>query len=130
MKHYKDKFAIALLNYFRNYRVLEQMIDREHDTFEDIRIKKLIGSTFRKYPSDRTQTELVRMGQYFSRYKFFSELKGNQDEMTYQGVMRFLKFLTIEPGKTIIEEGDTGDRFYVVIRGTVSIMKAYTMDIP
>ena len=44
--------------------------------------------------------------------------------------MRYLKFLTVEPGKTVIEEGDIGDRFYVVIRGTVSILKAYTMDIP
>ena len=54
MKFFKIKIALALQSYFRNYKVLEQMIDREHDTFEEIRLKKLIGSTFRKHPNDRT----------------------------------------------------------------------------
>lgn len=44
--------------------------------------------------------------------------------------MQYLKFQALPKGTMLINEGDDGDRFYVIIKGKVGVLKSYTIDVP
>ena len=51
-------------------------------------------------------------------------MKTNNDAETYLRCMKFIKIEGYKEGTNIIEEGDDGDRFYVIIQGFVNVMKS------
>jgi CRP-like cAMP-binding protein len=66
----------------------------------------------------------------FMQYPFFRELYSIHGEELYLGVMRYIKFMAAPKNIHLIEEGDDGDRFYVIINGRVGVLKSYTTEVP
>ena len=44
--------------------------------------------------------------------------------------MRYIKVTKIELNKFLIQQGEDGDRFYVILKGTVGVQKAYDIEVP
>lgn len=61
------------------------------------------------------------MGDFFKRFRFFGELKEGHEADTYHGVMQYLNFINVKANHDIIEHGEEGDRFYVIIKGIVDV---------
>jgi len=48
----------------------------------------------------------------------------------FLSVMRYIKFMAAPQKVCLMEEGDEGDRFYVIIQGNVSVLKSFTVEVP
>ena len=112
---------VALTTFLANNHVLDQITDREQDSQEEIRLKKSIGAILAKPPDQRQKDETKRMGDFFKRFKFFGELREGHEADTYHGVMQYLNFINVRASHNIIEHGEEGDRFYVIIKGVVDV---------
>ena len=69
------------------------------------------------------------LSQYFQRFKFFVDLKRDNKDETYFNVLRYLKLLKLDANKPLIEQGEEGDRFYLVLKGTVRVLKAFSVPV-
>lgn len=92
---------------------------------EQSRQFKSIKNMCLKKHNEREMRELKIIGKFFQNYTFFKKLSDSNDEDAYYGIMRYIKLQAYQKDQTIIEEGDQGDRFYVIIIGKVDILKAY-----
>lgn len=81
-----------------------------------------------KPPDQRCPDDTKKMGDFFKRFKFFGELKEGHEADTYHGVMQRLNFINVRSRHNVIEHGDEGDRFYVIIKGTVDVLISKPID--
>ena len=44
-------------------------------------------------------------------------------------MLRYLKLLKLETGKPLIEQGEEGDRYYFVLKGTVRVLRAFAVPV-
>ena len=61
------------------------------------------------------------MKQYHNKYKFFKEEERDKGSESVLAIMRQLKYQKVPAGKVLFEEGELGDRFYLILKGTVSV---------
>ena len=95
----------------------------------EVRLKRQVGAAITTKPHKRTQEHLDHLSQYFIRYKFFSDLKRDNKLEVYMNVLKFLKLVKLEADENLIEQGEDGDRFYFVVKGTVKVYKAYSIPV-
>ena len=78
---------------------------------------------------------MVLLGKYFEKFSFFKKMRSpnNPDSFSnedYLQTMRYLQFMPVEHEVDVITQGDDGDRFYVVLKGTLNVRKAYLAKVP
>lgn len=110
--------------------MFDEFVDEERDTPAEVALKMRIGGILSQGPDERDQEDLEALTQFMTRYKFFSKLKKNHDIETVHQVMRYIKVTKIELNKFLIQQGEDGDRFYVILKGTVGVQKAYNIEVP
>ena len=95
------------------------------DSF-DINGKENILNFLSKDPHQRKEEEIRRVSRYFSEhYQYFIKLKSNKD-FGFQRIEKITKFAKLEiylQNENIINYGESGDKFYILLEGSVALYK-------
>ena len=79
-----------------------------------------------KNPNKRTEEEIRIVSKYFSEhYQYFIKLKSNKD-FGFQRIEKITKYAKLEtflPDENIIKYGELGDKFYILLEGSVALYK-------
>ena len=126
--HAGDNLATQTVNTSAR-RMMDSFIDPEVDTAPEIRAKEEVVAVLHREPRQRSRENLLALGNFLQRYKFFEGFKRGSAEDTYQAVMRVVKVAALDAGEFVIQQGDEGDRFYVVLKGDTSVHKAYFQEV-
>lgn len=62
------------------------------------------------------------MGKYFNELKFFADMLKN-DQKIVSECYNWLRYEFFPKGSTVFNYGDEGDKFYVILKGSVSCMR-------
>lgn len=71
-------------------------------------------------PAMRTEADLLELVQMGERIKFFADLKLTKAHL--KELMTCCYFETIKEGENVFDYGDEGDKFYIIIKGTCSVL--------
>jgi len=67
---------------------------------------------------------------FFTKFKFFADIKSNNGETPIKAIMKFINIEEIPKGRYLIEEGEEGDKFYIILKGSCIVHKAIETEIP
>ena len=87
--------------------------------------KEFIFNFLKKPPNTRTKEEIKTASKYLSEhYQYFIKLKeAKESEKKIEKIVKFAKLEVFLEGETIIKYGEFGDKFYIILKGSVSIYK-------
>ena len=78
---------------------------------------------------DRSKDQTNLLIRYFKKLQVFKELLPN-DSDAYEQLTAAIEVEEYENGQDIIVEGDAGDTFYIILQGTVEVIKSQLIPIP
>jgi len=82
-----------------------------------------------KQPKDRTKADLRFLATFFSdKYNFFKKLKAENDIERIEALLSMFQIERHENGNDIIRCGDVGQKFYIIIKGKLSIYVPNTIE--
>ena len=88
--------------------------------------KEFLLSILAKNPEDRTKDEIKKAAIFLSEhYQYFIKLKSNKD-FGFQKIEKITKFVKLETHnqkEIIIKLGELGDKFYILLEGSVAVYK-------
>jgi len=87
--------------------------------------KEYILNYLKKAPKTRTKEEIKTASKYLSeQYQYFIKLKEtHESEKKIEKIVKFAKLEIFLEDETIIKYGEIGEKFYIILRGSVSIYK-------
>ena len=87
---------------------------------------QFLQNFFNKHLKDRTESDVRKMSKYLSHnYAYFVNLRSTKD-FNPQKIEKIIKYAKLElmPDKTtIFNYGEVGDKFYILLNGSVSLFK-------
>ena len=84
----------------------------------------LIIEKLSKPKSQRTKLDIKVISDYLSsKYDYFKKLKDNGDMTKLERLVSVLNFETFNANEPIIQYGEEGDKFYILLNGKVSLYK-------
>ena len=102
-------------------------------TYDDKNIeidKDYVYKFLKKFPTSRSIHDIKKVAEYLSKnYQYFSKLKKEQGINKLEYITKICKLEFAKKGSTIIEFGDIGEKFYVVMEGVVEIFKPHFIEI-
>ena len=85
---------------------------------------------FSKNPSLRTPQEISVYAKYLSKnYQYFTKLKNEDSQLKVEKLTKVCKLQKTLKGDSIINYGEIGDKFYIVLEGKVEIYKPIYVEI-
>ena len=100
------------------------------DEKEDEMNKDYIFKFLKKIPTSRSFKDIKKVADYLSKnYKYFSNLKKEQGISKLEHITKICRLETVNKGSTIIEFGDAGHKFYIVMEGVVEIFRPIFVEI-
>ena len=86
--------------------------------------KEYVFHFLSKIPGLRPFKDLYPIAEYLSQnYNYFKKIKNEQGLNFLEKITRISRLETFQKGATIIRFGEMGDKFYIVLEGTVEIFK-------
>ena len=87
--------------------------------------KEFILNFLKKSTNTRTKEEIKTASKYLSEnYQYFIKLKeANESEKKIEKIVKYAKLEIFLEDETIIKYGEFGDKFYIILQGSVSIYK-------
>ena len=86
--------------------------------------KEYVFHFLSKIPGLRPFKDLFPIAEYLSQnYNYFKKIKNEQGLNFLEKITRISRLETFQKGATIIRFGEMGDKFYIVLEGTVEIFK-------
>ena len=87
--------------------------------------KDFIFNFLKKAPNTRTKEEIKLAAKYLSEhYQYFIKLKeAKESEKKIEKIVKYVKLEIFLEDETIIKYGEFGDKFYIILKGSVSIYK-------
>ena len=88
--------------------------------------KEFLLSILAKNPEDRTEDEIKKAAKFLSEnYQYFIKLKSNKDFgfQKIEKITKFVKLETHDQKEIIIKLGELGDKFYILLEGSVAVYK-------
>ena len=86
--------------------------------------KQDLYNFFRKAPSLRTNQEIEIFGDYLSKnFQYFQKLKNEDSQLKVEKITKICRLEKAFKGEPIINYGEEGDKFYIVLEGIVEIYK-------
>ena len=126
-----SKSAIEIQNKLEDLRTRSKTtyIKKLQITNVDI-TKKDLYQFFRKAPGIRTNQEIEIFADYLSKhYQYFKNLKNEESQLKVEGLTKICRLEKIFKGDSIINYGEIGDKFYIVLEGTVEVFKPKYIEI-
>ena len=101
-----------------------------YDNIENEMNKAYIFKLLKKFPASRTVQDIKKIAEFISdNHKYFSNLKKEQGISKLEYIAKICRLEFVKKGSNIIEFGDIGDKFYVVMEGAVEIFKPNFIEI-
>ena len=72
---------------------------------------------------DRKQSQKNLLIRYFKKLQVFKELLSN-DSDSYEQLTGAIEVAEYESGQDIIVEGEPGDTFYIILQGSIEVIKS------
>lgn len=111
-------------------KIVDELCDPDKDTQAEAMLKEAVIRVLHKGPKHRSKENLSILGSFLQRYEFFAKFKKTQTESTYKSLMRAVKIAWYEKDQYVILQGDTGDKFYVLLKGEAAVRKAFFAPVP
>ena len=89
----------------------------------------MIKDILRMDKHERSQPQKNLLIRYFKKLQVFKELLGN-DSDSYLQLTNAIEVAEYEHGEDIIVEGELGDTFYIILQGSVEVIKSSSIPIP
>ena len=91
---------------------------------QNVMDKEYVFSFLNKNPYSRKDKDIKSVANYLSsNYKYFTNLKNNDSQLKVEKLTKIIKLEIYSPGESIINFGETGDKFYIVLEGFVEVYK-------
>jgi CRP-like cAMP-binding protein len=85
---------------------------------------KTIMTILQKPKLERTKTDIKILSQFMcDRYSFFKKLREESDNDKLEACLKVLNYERFEENTNIINYGEIGDKFYIILTGTIGIYK-------
>ena len=87
---------------------------------------KILEKFFNKQQKDRMESDIRHMSKYLSQnYDYFKNLKTTKDfnPQKIEKIIKYAKLELIQANKIIFNYGESGDKFYILLQGSVSLFK-------
>ena len=122
----KEKNNIKVIKLFQGRRnAMYPSDDKESDINKEFVFKFLS-----KNPGQRNYKDIQGVSQYLSQnYKYFHNIKLEHGMPKLEKITKICRLETAEKDSTIIKYGDIGDKFYIVLEGSVEIFKPKFIEI-
>ena len=86
--------------------------------------KEYVFSFLNKNPIYRKEVEIKEVADYLSKnYTYFTNLKNSDSQLKVEKLTKIIRLEVFSPGENIINYGDTGDKFYIVLEGSVEVYR-------
>lgn len=70
----------------------------------------------------KTTQDIENLDAHFKDVKFFSDSKSKIDEESFGKLLKCLQYERIKGHEILFRRGDKGDKFYIILKGSVSVM--------
>ena len=78
----------------------------------------------KKQKKERTHKDIKILSEYLTtNLDYFKRLKSKSDQFQYEKTLYLLKYEEVKKGKNIVTYDDDGDKCYIVLEGSVAILK-------
>ena len=87
---------------------------------------KILENFFNKQQKDRMESDIKRISKYLSQnYAYFINSKSTKDfnPQKIEKIIKYAKLELIKANKIIFNYGEPGDKFYIMLQGSVSLFK-------
>ena len=86
--------------------------------------KEYVFDFLNKNPNTRKEKDIISVAKYLSsNYNYFINLKKNDSQLKVEKLTKILKLEEFAQGESIINFGELGQKFYIVLEGFVEIYK-------
>jgi hypothetical protein len=102
---------------FENPEIISEFTEHDNEPPGEQRLKLLVGEVLKTKPYERTNEQLEILSTFFKRFTFFTDLLENHSRPTLMQVLRLIKLIKVEADQNLIEQGEVGDKFFVVMKG-------------
>ena len=88
--------------------------------------KEYIFAFLNKNTSYRKANEIISVAEYLSKnYNYFTNLKTNESQLKVEQLAKIARLEVFSSGSNIINFGEMGDKFYIVLQGYVEVYKPF-----
>ena len=109
-------------DYLNNSKLKEQML--KNIELKKNQIKNNVFTILSKDFQSRSGQEIRFAADYLSKnYTYFINLKNNDSQFKVEKLTKICKLEKYSPNEIIILYGDIGDKFYIVLEGSIVIYK-------
>ena len=85
---------------------------------------------FKKGTSMRSKREVINYAKYLSEnYQYFKKIKAEDSQLKVEQITKICRIETKSKNEAIINFGEIGDKFYIVLEGVVEIYRPKYIDI-
>ena len=95
------------------------------NNLNDLKMNRdFILNILKKNPKNRRENEIKIVANFLcEKYQYFSNIKKSDSQLKVEKLVEVAKIVQFDPGEMIIRYGDPGDKFYIVIEGSVTVYK-------
>ena len=92
--------------------------------------KQDVFDFFRKGLTMRSNKEVIIFAKYLSEnYQYFKKIKAEDSQLKVEQITRICRLEKIYKNESIINYGEIGDKFYIVLEGIVEVYRPKYIDI-
>ena len=88
-----------------------------------------IKTILKKHPTKREKKDVDFLDEIMQHIDTFAKVKKNHSGK-YKLLLKSLSFRKVSKGQFLFKYGDDGNQFYVILKGSIEILKPYERNIP
>ena len=105
----------------RTQKFLARFIDEEADSKPEQALKMAVAAAFHREPKHRDSRDLDTLYRFHMRYSFFVQLQKDFGKEAVMQIMKLLKIQRVQKKLVLFDQGEPGNKFYIILKGTVGV---------
>ena len=105
----------------RTDKFLARFIDEEADSKPEQELKRAVAAAFHREPKHRDARDLDTLYRFHMRYSFFTQLQKDFGKGAVMEILKVLKIQRVQKNLVLFDQGEPGDKFYIILKGTVGV---------